>query len=66
MSFKLRQSLSSFRTMGGMLAGMVIMVGAPLMIYDKIDGKEVLNDDDYKITCEDNKVYVVIYTNLNE
>ena len=31
-----------------------------------IDGKEVLNDDDYKITCEDNKVYVVIYTNLNE
>jgi len=38
-----RQSLSSFRTMGGMLAGMVIMVGAPLMIYDKIDGKEVLN-----------------------
>lgn len=38
-----RQSLSSFRTMGGMLAGMFIMVGVPLMIYDKIDGKEVLN-----------------------
>ena len=31
-----------------------------------IDGKEVLNDDDYKITCEDNKVYVVISTKLNE
>ena len=38
-----RQSLSSFRTMGGMLAGMFIMVGVPLMIYDKVDGKEVLN-----------------------
>lgn len=38
-----RQSLSSFRTMGGMLAGVFIMVGVPLMIYDKIDGKEVLN-----------------------
>lgn len=31
-----------------------------------IDGKEVVSDDDYKITCEDNKVYVVIYTNLDE
>ena len=31
-----RQSLSSFRTMGGMLAGMFIMVGVPVMIYDKI------------------------------
>jgi GPH family glycoside/pentoside/hexuronide:cation symporter len=38
-----RQSLSSFRTMGGMLAGMVIMVGVPLVAYDKIDGKEVMN-----------------------
>ncbi len=38
-----RQSLSSFRTMGSMLAGTFIMVGAPLIIYDKIDGKEVLN-----------------------
>lgn len=37
-----RQSLSTFRTMGGMLAGMVIGVGLPLIAYEKIDGKETL------------------------
>ncbi|MBQ8663103.1 MAG: MFS transporter [Eubacterium sp.] len=31
-----RQSLSTFRTMGGMLAGMVIGVGIPLVAYEKI------------------------------
>ena len=30
-----RQSLSTFRTMGGMLAGMVIGIGLPLMAYEK-------------------------------
>ena len=43
-----RQSLSTFRTMGGMLAGMVIGILLPIIAYDKIqlpDGtmKEVLN-----------------------
>lgn len=43
-----RQSLSTFRTMGGMLAGMVIGVLLPVIAYDKIplaDGtfKEALN-----------------------
>lgn len=38
-----RQSLSSFRTMGGMLAGMIIMVGVPMVAYDKVDGNSVLN-----------------------
>ena len=43
-----RQSLSTFRTMGGMLAGMVIGIGLPIIAYDKIqlaDGtmKDVLN-----------------------
>ena len=33
-----RQSLSTFRTMGGMLAGMVIGVGLPLVAYDKVTG----------------------------
>ncbi len=37
-----RQSLSTFRTMGGMLAGMVIGIGLPLIAYEKIDGKETL------------------------
>lgn len=39
-----RQSLSTFRTMGGMLAGAVIGVGLPLIAYEKntATGKEVL------------------------
>lgn len=38
-----RQSLSTFRTMGGVLAGLVIGITVPIVAYDKIDGNEVLN-----------------------
>lgn len=31
-----RQSLSTFRSMGGMLAGMVVMVLPPLIVYDEV------------------------------
>lgn len=31
-----RQSLSTYRTMGGMLAGMIIGMGLPLVAYDKV------------------------------
>lgn len=37
-----RQSLSTFRTMGGTLAGLIVGVSIPLLGYTKIDGKEVL------------------------
>ena len=37
-----RQSLSTFRTMGGMLAGMIIGIGLPLLAYEKVGGKETL------------------------
>lgn len=37
-----RQSLSTFRTMGGMLAGAVIGVVLPLIAYEKRDGVETL------------------------
>lgn len=38
-----RQSLSTFRTMGGVLAGVIIGVGLPIFAYQKNDaGKEVL------------------------
>lgn len=37
-----RQSLSTFRTMGGTLAGVVIGVGLPLIAYQKVDGVETL------------------------
>ena len=33
-----RASLSTFRTMGGMLAGMFIGIGLPLVAYDKLTG----------------------------
>ena len=38
-----RQSLSTFRSMGGTLAGVVIGAGVPLFAYDSIDGNQVLN-----------------------
>ncbi|MBE5921722.1 MAG: MFS transporter [Lachnospiraceae bacterium] len=37
-----RQSLSTFRTMGGMLAGMIIGVGLPMFAYEKVNGVETL------------------------
>ena len=37
-----RQSLSTFRTMGGMLAGMVIGIGLPLVAYETVNDKQVL------------------------
>lgn len=38
-----RQSLSTFRTFGGVLAGAFVTAGIPMVVYDKIDGKEVMN-----------------------
>lgn len=37
-----RQSLSTFRTMGGMLAGAIIGIGLPVVAYDKVNGREIL------------------------
>lgn len=37
-----RKSLSTFRTMGGTLAGVIIGVGLPLIAYQKVDGVETL------------------------
>lgn len=38
-----RQSLSTYRTMGGMLAGAIVTGAVPLVAYDKINGNESLN-----------------------
>ena len=38
-----RQSLSTFRTMGSTLAGVIVGAGIPIFAYDKIDGNTVLN-----------------------
>lgn len=38
-----RQSLSTFRTIGGTLAGVFIGAGVPMVAYDTVDGNAVLN-----------------------
>ncbi len=38
-----RASLSTFRTVGGSLAGLVIGVVLPLVIYDTVDGRQIMN-----------------------
>ena len=38
-----RQSLSTYRTMGGALAGMAVGAGVPIIAYDNIEGNAVLN-----------------------
>lgn len=45
-----RQSLSTFRTMGGMLAGMIIGIGLPIIAYDSVPaideatGEQIVKD----------------------
>lgn len=44
-----RQSLSTFRTMGGTLAGLIIGAGVPMVAYETIDGKSVLSGSRFTI-----------------
>lgn len=46
-----RQSLSTFRTMGGMLAGLIVGAGIPLVAYDNIGDNVVLNGDRFTIVA---------------
>ena len=66
-----RQSLSSFRTMGGMIGSAIVMMGVPLMIYDKIDGKEVLNGGKFTVVAGICSIlaivcYLLCYTLITE
>ena len=38
-----RQSLSTYRTLGGALAGLVIGAGVPMLAYDTVNGNKILN-----------------------
>jgi len=40
-----RQSLSTFRSLGGSLAGVIIGAGIPLVAYDTVNGNTVLNGE---------------------
>lgn len=44
-----RQSLSTFRTMGGTLAGLIIGAGVPMFAYESIDGNRVLSGSRFTI-----------------
>ena len=46
-----RQSLSSFRTMGGTLAGLVIGAGIPMIAYDTVNGHAVLNGSRFTVVA---------------
>lgn len=55
-----RQSLSSYRTMGGTLAGLVIGAGVPLLAYDKVAGREVMNGERFTVIAGIFSVLAVI------
>ena len=40
-----RQSLSTFRTMGGTLAGLIVGAGVPLFAYKEVDGNTVMDGE---------------------
>lgn len=44
-----RQSLSTYRTMGGTLAGVIIGAGVPVLAYDRIGGNSVLNGERFTV-----------------
>ena len=44
-----RQSLSTFRTMGGTLAGLIVGAGVPMLAYDQVGGNSVLNGGRFTI-----------------
>ena len=46
-----RQSLSTFRTMGGVLAGAIIMAVVPLIIYNKENGNEVIRGTKFTLVA---------------
>jgi len=55
-----RQSLSTFRTMGGVLAGMVIGIIVPIVTYQKIDGRETLIGSRVTATAAVFSVFAII------
>lgn len=55
-----RQSLSTFRTMGGALAGAVVTAGIPLIAYDKINGNDILNGPRFTIIAGVCSVFAII------
>ena len=55
-----RQSLSTFRTMGGTLAGLIVGAGVPLIAYEKIDGKTVMVGERFTLIAGAFSIFAVI------
>ena len=55
-----RQSLSTFRTMGGVLAGAIIMAVVPLIIYNKENGNEVISGAKFTLVAGICSVFAII------
>lgn len=55
-----RQSLSTFRTMGGTLAGMMIGAGVPMVAYENVDGNAVLSGNRFTMIAGVCSVLAVI------
>lgn len=55
-----RQSLSTYRTMGGTLAGLIIGALVPMLAYDDINGNKVLNGSRFTIIAGIFSVFAVV------
>ena len=55
-----RQSLSTYRTMGGTLAGAVVGAGVPLVAYDQINGNSVMNGSRFTMIAGMFSVFAVV------
>lgn len=55
-----RQSLSTFRSMGGVLAGLFVGAGVPMLAYDRIDGNSVMNGSRFTLIAGIFSVLAVI------
>lgn len=55
-----RQSLSTFRTMGGTLAGVIVGAGVPMVAYDKIEGNTVMNGGRFTVIAGVFSVFAVL------
>lgn len=55
-----RQSLSTYRTMGGTLAGVIIGAGIPILSYDQIGGNTVLNGGRFTVIAGVFSIFAVV------
>ena len=55
-----RQSLSTFRTMGSTLAGVIVGAGVPLLAYDTVGGTTILNGQKFTLIAGAFSIFSII------